>query len=615
MAYFMSPPLQNNTSLAWDRPRRVNIPVLAQAQQECQFQGELEYKSALAAFFLRKVATCDAGDLRADYERGDIDIDALRKAAEDPTANKEPKVHNSTEPQNVSSGGEKGKACVNDSVTESQVDTVYKGITVNNVSHSLQSRHAVAAAKQAQVQANRNSCGPLLARTDMSTIYPGQGKPLPNAPLSRPWPSAGNQLTNTRVIKPGQPTCPLPPTSEPCMPTGQVPVACPAAQFTVAHPSTRDAASPAPWVVKVLVPETQEIQERRHKSQDNLNQAPPPRTRAPAPVNAKPQDPTVRQSNKRTDAQYTPINMGSRPPNHSKPNAPRPEAPQPDQRRNRVAIPQDRPIEDEFDTRDAGNYNNFDGIGNDKQGAIENIDNGNQGGNNAATTHADTKVPKPACIKSHKPETQDTLHLMVEIALAYIVGAGTYNHPISGLNPTMCEEVASKAWAMACEQTKRDFPILPTHLKVLDAHVTTSHMRTKTVLKPEIDKFFGFDVDKPANNASLSKELLMDGFHQGDWKNNRLDFCGEYLRRACHAVAFGSTDSYVADHPMAFTPFPMAFVAFVCSIRAGSALRVAHRGYTPIIGITAHHLTNDPHLPQCSRWHRRALNYAVLMSS
>ncbi|KAF8595608.1 hypothetical protein BDV93DRAFT_564169 [Ceratobasidium sp. AG-I] len=621
----MSTPSQDDASLTRDRPRRVNIPVPARAQQAVearlkdrsnhedlvakhaartevaarpapaddsnnfifstpipvpqprtsQPQGELEHMSLLASYFLRKLATRDARDLRVAYEQGELSIDQLRVAAEeaadDPDADEEPQADQPTESREISSVGQKGKGRANDRVTNAQVGTNYKGITVDSVSHPLQSRHAIAAAKQAHAQANRDSRGSPLVRTDTATIYPGEGNPLPITPSSIPRARVANQPVNSHATKPGQPARP-PPTSEQRGPNVQTPVARPPLQPAVACPSTRNTASSAPMVVRVLVPATQASQQHMRESQELPSQVPPTqprdnipaRSRAPAPINARITGTTVRSSNKRAESRHTPINIGSRPPNRSKPNDTHTNASRPDQRRDHAAVAQDRPIEDEVDAQDAIDIENLDAIGNGQVGAVDDVDVDNEGGNNPAA--AQTKVRKPVCIKGHKPETQPTITLMVDIALAYVVAAGTYDHPTTGLSVATREDYASKAWALACRRTTRDYPMLTTHLKVLDAHVTTRRSRAKTVLIPEINKFFGFDIDTPADNAVLSKELLMDGFHQGDRKRNRLDFRGEYLRRACRAVAFSGTESYTSRAPKAFSPFPMAFVAFVCTI-------------------------------------------------
>ena len=58
---------------------------------------------------------------------------------------------------------------------------------------------------------------------------------------------------------------------------------------------------------------------------------------------------------------------------------------------------------------------------------------------------------------------------MLEAALARIVADGTYE--CSSDDPqaeqVSREEIAASAWGLACEKTNENFPMLPTHLKVV----------------------------------------------------------------------------------------------------------------------------------------------------
>lgn len=93
-------------------------------------QEEPEYKSSLALYYLRKVATRDANDLRVAYEKGQIGIRALREAAADARANETPQPDQSTDAQETSTAGHKGKGRANGPAAESQVGTNYRGVRI-----------------------------------------------------------------------------------------------------------------------------------------------------------------------------------------------------------------------------------------------------------------------------------------------------------------------------------------------------------------------------------------------------------------------------------------------------------------------------------------------------
>ncbi|KAF8595395.1 hypothetical protein BDV93DRAFT_515031 [Ceratobasidium sp. AG-I] len=644
----MSTPSQHETSLARDRPRRQNIAVPIRAQQEVEerrkvrttyedsvaqraarveaaarpaplndsnnfifgtpipqpppradrAQEDPDQISPLALHYLCKVATRNAKDLRAAFEQKLIGIPELKEAADNNRADEAPQPDPSLDVQQTTNPvGQKGKGRAGGPIAESHAETNYRGIIASNVSHPVQSKHALATAKQAHKQANRDATqGSPLIRTNTTTIYPGKEKTYPMTPLSPPRPRAIGQPASTCATNQGQPTRP-PPAS---------------GQRTTVHNVAAAGQTPQPLaplprpVGTVLVPETQEDHRHRHESQGRPRHAPHPAPHPaqqvvrPAHSRAPPQDisstriTAVRHSNNRAESRHTPITMGSWPPNRSKPNTTRKSTPRRDEHHDRASVARNQPVED---VQDIGMLENIDDIDN-----VDDVDNTNQDGNGSAKKKPRTRP----CIKGHKPETQSTVRTMLDAALAHVLAGGTYEHPTTGPNSQTCEDLAAKAWGLACRKTKRDYPMQPSHLKVeskpgvprllylgnhptfggtwlgppacplplhhsqvslqLDAHVTTSRSRAKTALIPEVDKFFGFDTDDHAKNAALSKELLMDGFHQADRKNNWLDFQSEYMRRACRAVAFSGAASFGARHPQAFSPFPMTFVAFVCTI-------------------------------------------------
>lgn len=56
---------------------------------------------------------------------------------------------------------------------------------------------------------------------------------------------------------------------------------------------------------------------------------------------------------------------------------------------------------------------------------------------------------------------------MLESAVAHVVAGGTYEWTAPGTSVVSREDIASKAWAFACRETKSNYPMQDSHLSLV----------------------------------------------------------------------------------------------------------------------------------------------------
>ncbi|KAF8596500.1 hypothetical protein BDV93DRAFT_563263 [Ceratobasidium sp. AG-I] len=667
------PPAENASSLAQQRPRRQNISVPARAQQHVDSTVKLRTsrnesaaqkaaqadvdarpkpshdddsfiygaplpppsasssdanrEDGLAQIYLQKIAIRDGDDYRAAYEAGQIRLEALMELADDPDANKLPSTNQPPNKQAASSGQDKGKSRGDGTQPESQVATNYRGITVGDTSHSVQSKYANdtvhPGSKTVKPQAPAQPPVPL-KRTDTSTIYPGKGDRYPATPLTAPRRPANAQRqpinqtpTNTHTGNQGEPgrhpqgsiqhtpgsashVSARPSANSTSRPSDQIkharqPRASEPAPTQPLRPSdaaTATANAPAlaretnRTAPKTAQPASRPVQLQRtdhqqrpqqrqdHGLSNTRSDAHATRRHSQPQFNSSNSGGAVRRAKGHSDSRYTPVPMGPRQPTRSKvkpahANAIRSRA----THRPRHATHPSTPAQAAAPQVDELVHDNLDYDDDTDPDANADPDADTADDAIAAPTPQTKSQAKQAAqksqstIKGHDVDTQDTVKVMIEAALARIVANGTYECPPggAGVEQPSRDDIVANAWGLACARTKKDYPFLLSHMKVIDSQVTTARSRAKQSLKPFIDKFFGFDDDTPEKNAELSKKHL-DGFHQADPDHNRLSFQSEFVRRACRVYAFNGEGSLGAKYPKAFYPFPKTYVAFICTI-------------------------------------------------
>ncbi|KAF8601983.1 hypothetical protein BDV93DRAFT_557963 [Ceratobasidium sp. AG-I] len=466
---------------------------------------------------------------------------------------------------------------------------------------------------------------PSLTRTDATTIYPGKESGYPMTPLTAPRRPTNSQPQPTNqtptdayarnqggpihqprksgqhsIVAPGPAShmstpvnarLPVNTTSRPSDQTGphrqprepkQAMTNPPGPPNTTstkanAQASARDPARNVPQTTQPTLRPVQQPQGHRpHRPQErqhhaSSNQQPDGRLvhdRTQVQANPSNGGGVKRRSTNHTDSRYMPISMGSRQSVRSKAKPAHASAStRHATHRPRPAARQSTPAEEDapnYDGPDAGVDANAD----DDIDAVANAANDPIVAPMSQTKTKQTAQKQQSTIKGHDLNTQDTVKVMIEAALAQIIANGTYECPPSdaGAEQPSREDIVAEAWGLACAKTRTDYPLLPSHIKVIDSQVTTSRSRAKQALKPFVDKYFGFDDDTPEKNAVLSKKNLLDKFHQADPDNDRMWFQSEFLRRACRVVAFYGDGSLAAKYPKAFYPLPKTYIAFVCTI-------------------------------------------------
>ncbi|KAF8603231.1 hypothetical protein BDV93DRAFT_556867 [Ceratobasidium sp. AG-I] len=602
-----------NASLARERPRRQNIPVPPRAQQEVdarlkkradrndstarkatqaeidarpqplhdddnfifgppvsqplpspstEHPSESSHKHELAQFYLQKLATRDALDLRPAYENGDVGLQDLIEAVADREANIATRIDQPATTQNAGPAKGKGKSQAGGATRESQVGTNYTGITHGDRSHVVQSKYVDTAARRTHVApghaqnsgATTIGRAPPLTRTDTSTIHPDIDQTYPTTPSSTPRHPSNGQRTSANPSEPVR----QPPTSR-----QRADTSAGRRIATVASGGTRPSTSNLADVREEAGPASGPAQPQHHPHQRDPQSRPhhtqpSNRKQTGANPNANNRNGVIRHSRNKSDLRYSPIAMGSRLPVSSKskvtrPNKSRVTQPSPSPRPRRTHTTQNARFDDDEQRIEAVDHN----VPNDFNPATP------------STPPTSGKVAKKRpTIKGHKEETQSTVKAMLDAAVAQIIADGSYEYTPGdeSAEEHSRENIVARAWARACVKTKSNYPVLPSHLKVLDSHVTLHRSRTKGVLIPLVDKYLGFDSDTPENNIVLVKKWLTHGFHQTDPENNRGSFQSNFIRRACRAVAFSGENAMAARFPQVFYPFPKTYVAYVCTI-------------------------------------------------
>ncbi|KAG9095574.1 hypothetical protein FS749_010205, partial [Ceratobasidium sp. UAMH 11750] len=204
----------------------------------------------------------------------------------------------------------------------------------------------------------------------------------------------------------------------------------------------------------------------------------------------------------------------------------------------------------------------------------------NSGGNVSGEEQANPpkkKVTGKVTIKSFPEAHQPVVLEMARVARARIIANGAYDDAAAEIArylnwpeewpPRLARNViVAQCLKVASDHFEMPLVFQPKHVKCVNSLITTHRSIVSDVVKPLVERHFGFTIENSQHNINLYNALVPFNFHFGDVKKQCGSFENPIILAACQAVAFGKASKVGAQFPEYFESMPPTFLAYVCAL-------------------------------------------------
>ncbi|KAF8597065.1 hypothetical protein BDV93DRAFT_562728 [Ceratobasidium sp. AG-I] len=172
-------------------------------------------------------------------------------------------------------------------------------------------------------------------------------------------------------------------------------------------------------------------------------------------------------------------------------------------------------------------------------------------------------------VRSFKGHEGRVVKLMIKKAKPWIISCGTFSWRAEdpGDEVFSVDTIVARSFAMACRERAQHFVLLSEHITCVKNLVTTYRHNVKDVVASLVERMCGFSAGHRSYNRKLVRWLLPDAFHEGlpEIRGDRAPFESHLMYAVVGGTVFGPGKMGIV-HAARFSPIPIRFLAFLCSI-------------------------------------------------
>ncbi|KDN43399.1 hypothetical protein RSAG8_06183, partial [Rhizoctonia solani AG-8 WAC10335] len=172
---------------------------------------------------------------------------------------------------------------------------------------------------------------------------------------------------------------------------------------------------------------------------------------------------------------------------------------------------------------------------------------------------------RASTISSYPIDVQPVLRTFVAICQISRLVDGTYPDE-EDQDEQSRENVGIRCWHAANRKHKTNYPFKVEYLKPVDASMCAARCVAKGLLLSHTKHCFDLRQGEPEHNIEVKNRVLPHGIHEGIPEEACKPMESQYLKEACHLIAYTTKRSIGIRHAKHFAPPSARFLAYICTL-------------------------------------------------